>query len=64
MASAGTSAAKTHNRIDNILTDRRRHSNVLDVRSFRGADCVTDHSLVLANSRERLAVNKQTNAKI
>ena len=30
---------KTHNQIDHILKDRRRHSNMLDVRSFRGADC-------------------------
>jgi exonuclease III len=28
-----------HNQIDHILVDRRRHSNVLDVRSFRPADC-------------------------
>jgi hypothetical protein len=26
---------KTHNQIDHILVDRQRHSNVLDVRSFR-----------------------------
>jgi hypothetical protein len=47
---------KTHNQIDHILVDRRRHSNVLDVRSFRAADCDSDHYLVV---RERLAVNKQ-----
>jgi endonuclease/exonuclease/phosphatase family metal-dependent hydrolase len=49
---------KTHNQIDHILVDRRRHSNVLDVRSFRAADCDSDHYLVVAKVRERLAVNK------
>jgi hypothetical protein len=50
---------KTHNQIDHILVDRRRHSNVLDVRLFRAADCDSDHYLVVAKVRERLAVNKQ-----
>jgi hypothetical protein len=50
---------KPHNQIDHILVDRRRHSNVLDVRSFRAADYDTDHYLVLAKVTERLAVNKQ-----
>jgi endonuclease/exonuclease/phosphatase family metal-dependent hydrolase len=49
---------KTHNQIDHILVDRRRHSNVLDVRSFRAADCDTDHYLVVAKVGERLVVNK------
>jgi hypothetical protein len=50
---------KTQNRIDHILIDRQRHPNVLDVRSFRAADCDSDHYLVVAKIRERLAVNKQ-----
>jgi endonuclease/exonuclease/phosphatase family metal-dependent hydrolase len=49
---------KTHNQIYRILVDRRRHSNVLDVRLFRAADCNSDHYLVVAKVRERLAVNK------
>jgi endonuclease/exonuclease/phosphatase family metal-dependent hydrolase len=48
----------THNQIDHILVDRRRHLNVLDVRSFRAADCDSDHYLVEAKIRESLAVNK------
>jgi endonuclease/exonuclease/phosphatase family metal-dependent hydrolase len=51
---------KTHNQMDHILMDRRRQTSVLDVRSFRGADCDTDHYLVVAKVRERLEVSKQT----
>jgi hypothetical protein len=50
---------KPHNQIDHILVGRRKHSSVLDVRSFRAADCDRDHCLVVAKVRERLAVNKQ-----
>ena len=50
---------KTHNQIDQVLIDRRWHLSVLDVRNFRGADCDTDHYLVIAKVRERLAVGKQ-----
>jgi hypothetical protein len=38
----------THNQIDNVLIDKRQHSNILDVQPFRGADCDTDHYLVVA----------------
>jgi len=49
----------THNQIDHILIKRRWHSSILDVRSFKGADCDTGHCLVVAKFRERLAVSKQ-----
>ena len=50
---------KTHKRIDHILIDRRWYSIVLDVRSFRVADCETDHHLVVAKFREILALSTQ-----
>jgi hypothetical protein len=33
--------------------------NTVDVWSFRGNDCDTDHYLVVAKVRERLSINKQ-----
>jgi len=50
---------KAHDQIDHVLIDRRWHSSVLDVRSLRVADCDTDHYLVIAKVRERIAVSKQ-----
>jgi hypothetical protein len=50
---------KTHNQIDHIQGDRQRHSNVLHGKSFRATDCDSDHYLVVAKFRERLAVNKR-----
>jgi hypothetical protein len=48
----------THNQIVHVLIDKRQHSNILDVCSFRGADCDTDHYLVVAKLRERISLSK------
>jgi hypothetical protein len=42
-----------------VCIDRRRLSNILDVRPFRRADCDTDHYLVVEKIRERLTVSKR-----
>jgi len=47
-------SGKTHNQIDHILTERRWHSSIHDVRCFRGADSDTDNYRVVAKVRDRL----------
>ena len=54
---------KTHNQIDHILMERRWHSSILHVRSFRGPECDTEHYLVVANVRDKLAISKQAAQK-
>jgi hypothetical protein len=46
------------------LIDKRRHSNILDVRFFTGADCDTDHYLVVTKLRERISVGKRARQKV
>jgi hypothetical protein len=41
------------------LIDKRRHSNILDVQSFRGSDCDIYHYLIAAKLRERISVSKR-----
>ena len=43
-----SSDGKTHNQIEHILVDRKWHSSILDVCIFRGADCDTDHYLMVS----------------
>ena len=51
---------KTHNQIDHMLIERRRHSSIIEMRSFRGADSDTDQYLIVPNVMEILAaVNKK-----
>jgi hypothetical protein len=45
------------------MVDNGRHLSVHDVQSFRAANCDTDHYLVVAKVKERLAVNKQRSYK-
>jgi hypothetical protein len=54
-----TPDGKTYNQIDHTLIDRRWHSSILDVRSFRGADCNTNQYMMVAKDRGRLVVSKQ-----
>jgi len=37
--------------------------SILDIQSFRGADCDTDNYLVVAEVKDRLAVSKQAAQK-
>ncbi|KAJ4446465.1 hypothetical protein ANN_13161 [Periplaneta americana] len=54
----------THNQIDHILIDKRRHTSVVDIRTFRGADCNSDHYLVIGELRERLSVAKRVEQQV
>ena len=47
-----------------MLIYRRCHSNILDIQSFRRADCDVDHCLVVAEVRERLSVTKQVRERL
>ncbi|KAJ4445875.1 hypothetical protein ANN_12560 [Periplaneta americana] len=54
----------THNQIDHILIDKRRHTSIVDIRTFRGADCNSDHYLVIGELRERLSVAKRVEQQV
>ncbi|XP_039282986.1 uncharacterized protein LOC120351088 [Nilaparvata lugens] len=44
----------TKNQIDHVMIDRRHGSDILDVRSLRGADCDTDHFMIRLRYRQRI----------
>lgn len=45
----------TNNQIDHALIDKRHATNLLDVRSLRGADVASDHFLIRTKVRERIS---------
>jgi len=47
---------QTLNQIDHVIIDRGRHTNIMDVSSYRGAEADTDHQLVIIKVREKLYI--------
>ena len=45
----------TYNQIDHLLIDRQHRGNIVDVRTYRGANVDSDHFLVLAKLRYRIS---------
>lgn len=55
--------AQTENQIDHILICKKWRSSLLDTRSKRGADCGSDHNLVIAEIRLKIAAIKSTHGQ-
>jgi hypothetical protein len=47
---------ETKNQIDHVMIDSKHATDLSDVRSFRGVDCNTDHFLVRAMVKQRIAI--------
>jgi hypothetical protein len=54
---------QTMNQIDRILIDMRHKSNLMDVRTFRGANIDYDHFLVVSELRARISNCKKNVAQ-
>jgi hypothetical protein len=46
---------KGENQTLHVLINKRQHSNIVDVLSFRRADCDIDHYLVVEKVRETVS---------
>jgi len=51
---------QTFNQIDLLLIDARHVSNVMDVRTFRGANIDSDHYLLISQIRSRISNARKT----
>ena len=49
---------ETKNQIDHVLVQQKFRRSLYDVRSWRNADCDSDHNLVIARVKIRLKVNR------
>jgi endonuclease/exonuclease/phosphatase family metal-dependent hydrolase len=52
-----------HNQIDHVLIEKRGASSIMNVRSYRGANCDSDHYMVVATYRSRIATNRTEKQK-
>jgi hypothetical protein len=55
---------QTMNEIYHILTDMRHKSNLMDIRTFRGANTDSDHFLVVSKLRTRISNCKKEHSTI
>jgi hypothetical protein len=55
---------RTFNQIDHIAISKKWMRSLLDVRSYRGADVASDHHLVVAQLRLKLAANKLSGQQV